>query len=162
MTQAFSLTGTSITPAKGMYADMPNIPQEHNVIFYSATATDVLKAGDVVSLNTASTNTNVPVVIKAAATNEPYGVVVFDPRISENAVGSRIAIAESGNIIWLEAAGAIEVGDKVQFVAATGKVNDTSTATNYYLGTAVTAATADGDLLKIKLNFNLGAAEATT
>ena len=157
MTQAFQLTGSKVTPAKGMYADMPNLPQEHNVIFTSSTATDVLVAGDVVTLDTASTNTNAPVVKKAAATDAPYGVVIFDMVKSETKVGERVAIADNGDIIWLEAAGAIEVGDKVQFVAATTKVNDTTTQTNFYIGTAVTPAAADGDLLQIKLNLNLGA-----
>lgn len=54
------------------------------------------------------------------------------------------------------AAGAIAVGAKLQFNASTRKVDDTTTATNAYIGIAETAAAADGDLIQVKLDFNLG------
>ena len=56
------------------------------------------------------------------------------------------------------AAGAISVGAKLQFNATTRKVDDSTTASNAYIGVAETAASAAGDLIQVKLDFNLGVA----
>lgn len=158
MTQAFNLTGTSITPAKGQYALLPNLPQQHNVEFYSATSTDTLPAGAFVKLNSASTNTDHPVCVVCAVTDVPYGVVVYDVRKPAYKVGERFAIAQTGDVVWCEAASAVDVGDKLQFVVNGWKVDDTATATNAYCGVAMTKASAAGDLIQVKLDFNLGVA----
>ena len=158
MTQAFSLTGTSITPQKGQYALLPNLPQEHNVEFYSATSTDTLPVGALVKLYTSSTSTDHPIAAVCAATDKPYGMVVYDPRKAAYAVGERFAIAKTGDVVFCEAAGAIAVGSKVQFNPTGWKVDDSTTSTYAYIGTAITAASAAGDLVQIKLDFDLGVA----
>lgn len=156
MTQAFSLTAAGTTPAEGMYAYMPNKPHPHNCKFYSGTATDTIHAGAFVKLYASSTSTTNPVVVAAAATDVPYGMVVYDMLKDTNKVGDFVALAQSGESVFLVAAGAIAVGAKLQFNATTRKVDDTTTATNAYIGIAETAAAADGDLIQVKLDFNLG------
>ena len=158
MSQAFNLTGTSITPGKGQYALLPNLPQEHNVQFYSATATDTLPVGAFVKLYGSSTSTTYPVAVVCAATDVPYGMVVYDIRKSAYKVGELFAIAKTGDTVWCEAAGAVAVGAKVQFTASGWKVDDSTTSTYAYVGVAKTAASAAGDLIQVELNFNLGVA----
>ena len=158
MAQAFNLTGTSITPQKGQYALLPNLPQEHNVEFYSSTSTDKLPVGAFVKLYDSSTSTDHPVAVVCAATDIPYGMVVYDVRKPAYAVGERFAIAKTGDVVFCEAAGAVAVGAKVQFAVSGWKVDDSTTSTYAYVGTALTAASAAGDLIQVKLNFNLGVA----
>lgn len=157
MTQAFTLTGTSITPEKGQYALLPNLPQEHNVEFYSSTSTDTLPVGAFVKLYGSSTNTDHPVAVVCAVTDVPYGMVVYDVRKSAYAVGERFAVAKTGDVVWCVAESAVDVGDKLQFTTD-WTVDDTSTSTYAYIGVALTKATAKGDLVQVKLNFNLGVA----
>ena len=158
MTQAFNLTATSITPQKGQYALLPNLPQEHNVEFYSATATDTLPVGAFVKLYASSTSTTHPVAQVCAATDTPYGVVVYDARKGSYAVGEKFAIASTGDKIFCVAAGAIAVGSKLQFNPTGWVVDDTTTGGNAYIGIAETAASAEGDLIQVKLDFTLGKA----
>lgn len=158
MTQAFNLTGTSITPQKGQYALLPNLPQEHNVEFYSSTSTDTLPVGAFVKLYGSSTSTDHPVAVVCAATDIPYGVVVYDVRKPAYAVGERFAIAKTGDVVFCEAAGAVAVGAKVQFNPTGWKVDDSTTSTYAYIGKALTAASAAGDLIQVKLDFTLGVA----
>ena len=158
MTQAFNLTGTSISPTKGQYALLPNLPQEHNVEFYSSTSTDTLPVGAFVKLYGSSTSTDHPVAVVCAATDIPYGVVVYDVRKPAYAVGERFAIAKTGDVVFCEAAGAVAVGAKVQFNPTGWKVDDSTTSTYAYIGKALTAASAAGDLIQVKLDFTLGVA----
>lgn len=158
MSQAFNLTATSITPQKGMYALLPNLPQEHNVEFYSSTSTDILPVGALVKLYASSTSTDHPIATVCAATDVPYGMVVYDARKAGYAVGERFAIAKTGDVVWCEANSAVDVGDKLQMVVSGWKVDDTTTSTYAYIGIALTKAAASGDLVQVKLNFDLGVA----
>lgn len=154
---AFELTSTGIKPVEGLHVYMPNRPQLHNVIFTSSTATDVLKAGQVVTIDTSSTNTECPVVNACAVTSKPFGVVVYDMRKEDTKVGEKVTIAQSGDTVFMVAGGSFSVGAKLQFNASTRKVDDSTTATNYYIGTAITPASADGDLVQVEINTELGA-----
>lgn len=156
MTQAFSLTAAGTKPAEGMYAYMPNKPHIHNAEFYSGTATDTVTAGSFVKLYTSSTSTTRPVVAAAAVTDVPYGMVVYDALKNVHGVGDLVALATTGDSVFLVAAGAISVGAKLQFDASTRKVDDSTTATYAYIGIAETAASAAGDLIQVKLDFTLG------
>lgn len=158
MTQAFSTTATSITPAKGQYALLPNVPSEHNVEFYSGTASDTLPAGAFVKLYASSTNTDHPVAVVCAVTDVPYGMVVYDAFKPAYKVGEKFKIAKSGDEVWCVAHSAVDVGDKLQMVVSDWTVDDTTTATYAYIGVALTKATAEGDLVKVQLNFDLGVA----
>lgn len=156
MTQAFSLTQAGTKPAEGMYAYMPNKPHVHNAKFYSGTSTDTVTAGSFVKLYGSSTSTTNPVVAAAAVTDVPYGMVVYDAVKNVHGVGDFVALAQTGDSVFMVAAGAIAVGAKLQFNASTRKVDDSTTATYAYIGVAETAAAAAGDLIQVKLDFNLG------
>lgn len=156
MTQAFNLVAERPQPIRGAYAYMPNVPHTHNNIFYSSTATDTIKAGDFVKLSSTSTNTACPVVEACAVTDVPVGMVVYDCRLNGFKVGEKVALAKTGDIVWLVANGAITVGAKLQMVDGTVYVDDTATADNAYIGVAQTVATAQGDFVQVELNFNLG------
>ena len=158
MTQAFNTTATSISSQKGQYALLPNLPQEHNVEFYSSTSTDTVPVGAFVKLYSSSTSTTHPVAQVCAATDTPYGMVVYDVRKSDYAVGEKFAIAKTGDVVFCEAAGAVAVGSKVQFNPTGWKVDDSTTSTYAYVGIALTAASAAGDLIQVKLDFTLGKA----
>jgi len=158
MTEAFSMTGTSITPVKGQYALLPNVPSEHNVEFYSATATDTLPVGAFVKLYASSTNTDHPVAEVCAATDVPYGMVVYDVFKPSYKVGDRFKIAKTGDEVWCEVASAVNVGDKLQMVVDGWQVDASGAAGNAYIGVALTKAAAAGDLVKVQLNFDLGVA----
>ena len=54
------------------------------------------------------------------------------------------------------AGGAVTAGAKLQFTAATRKVDDTTTANNAFIGRAITPASADGDIIQVELDFSLG------
>ena len=157
MTQAFNLTATSITPKKGQYALLPNVPSEHNVEFYSATSTDLLPAGAFVKLYASSTSTDHPIAAVCAVTDVPYGMVVYDALKANYKVGERFKIAKSGDEVWCVAESAVDVGDKLQFTTD-WTVDDTATSTYAFIGVALTKAAAKGDFVKVQLNFNLGVA----
>jgi len=152
MTQPFSLTGSSVTPAEGMYAYVPNLPQQHNAIFYSGTSTDKAHAGQVLALNTSSTNKLAPSVVACATTDvAPFGIVVYDARVQEYAVGDKVALAKDGDVIYMVAGGTIAVGDVVTFNASTRKVTKGAGSTTT-IGTAITAG-ATNDLVQIAIKF---------
>lgn len=156
MTQEFNLVAERPQPIRGAYAYMPNTPHTHNNVFYSAEATDVINAGDFVKLSTTSTNTACPVVEACAVTDVPVGMVVYDCRLNGFKVGEKVALAKTGDVVWLVANGAITVGAKLQMVNGTIFVDDTATSRNAYIGTALTKANAQGDFVQVELNFNLG------
>lgn len=139
------LTASSIKPVKGLHAFMPNRPQLHNVI-----ADEVVKAGDIVKQNASQTDALCVHVQKAGVTDAVIGVVVFDSRVTENAVGSKVAIAQAGDVVYMEANGAIVAGAKLQFTADM-LVDDTTTDGNTVIGIARTPATAKGDLIQVEL-----------
>lgn len=156
---AFDLTQTKPTPAEGQYAYMPNIPQAHNVIFAGDDGATI-QAGAVVTLDTTSTNTVAPVVKAAAATDTPYGVVVRSLVKGSWNVGDKLAVAENGSSVFMVASAAIEVGAKLEFDPATRQVATGTTANYSLIGVAETAATAAGDYVQVKLDYNLGTVAA--
>jgi len=136
-------------PIDGLYVYMANEGQLHNVIVATG---NTLKAGNVVTLDTTSTNVYAPVVKGAGATDEPFGVVSYTPIQAQHVAGERIGLAREHDVIWKTAGGAIAVGDKVAFDGTTYKVT-TATSGDVYIGTALTASSADGDLIQVELKF---------
>jgi len=140
-------------PVDGMYVYQANLPQLHNVIV-SASQTDALKSGDAVVLDTASTNTHAPVCLGASAGVVPFGIVTYTPVTNAFNAGERIGIARENDIIWKTADSAIAVGDKV---AITNDMTVKTASTGGVIGTALTPASAKGDLIQVELKFvNLG------
>lgn len=139
------------TPFAGMYVYQANLPQLHNVIV-SASQSTALVSGAIVTLDTSSTNTDAPVALQANVDDKIFGVVTYNPAKNQWAAGDRIAIARNGDIIWMPAAKAVTVGADLYFTSA-NKVTPDATAGNSIVGTALTPASADGDLIQVELQF---------
>lgn len=150
---ALDLNVLKITPRDGLYVYMPNAPQPHNCIVASSiTAENPLKAGDIVTLDSTSTNPHCPVIKKAGVTDTIYGVIPYDA-IKNSYVGNdKVMVAVEGSYIYKIAADAITLGADLYFNTSM-QVTDTATPGNSILGTANTYATATGDFVQVKLKF---------
>jgi hypothetical protein len=150
MAQAFSLTGYNIEPVAGMYAQVPNHPQIHNAVVSSNETTTPVGFGYVVKLDTASTNALVPEVLIDAIATAPFGVVVYDPRTSGYEIGDKVALAQSGDIVYMQVGSTpISVGDPVT-VASGFQCSKATTGSG--IGTAITYGDANG-LVQVELSF---------
>lgn len=136
----------------GMYVYQANLPQLHNVIISEDQST-ALNAGAIVALDSASTNTDAPVVLQADVDDKIFGVVTYNPVKNSFVAGERIAIARENDIIYLPAAAAIAVGADLYFTSA-NKVTSTATPGDSIVGVALTPAAADGDLIQVELHFS--------
>ena len=133
----------------GMYAYMANLPQPHN-IRVSAKQETALNAGAVLTIDTTVTSQYAPAMKQAGTTDRIDGVLVYNPVQNEFVAGDRIAIARSGDFVFMPAGGEITVGTELYFndnneVVATG--------TGSKIGVAYTTATAQGDLIVVELRF---------
>lgn len=140
----------------GMYAYQANLPQPHNPIV-SANQTTALNAGAIVTIDTAVAAPYAPYMKQAAVTDRIDGIVVYNPITNVFEAGDRIAIARSGDILTMPAAGAISAGVPVYFNAS-NQVTATATAGNSIVGIAWTSATAEGDFIDVLLDFQETAA----
>lgn len=138
----------------GMYVYQANLPQLHNVIVSGSQST-ALTAGNVVILDTSSTNTNAPVVLGADTDDVPFGIVTYTPVNSSFPAGERVGIARENDIIWKKADAAIAVGDVVGFKSdyTVIKANPASGVTAGTIGIALTKAAAKGDMIQVQLKF---------
>lgn len=144
---ALNLNDLKITPRKGLYAYMPNVPQPHNCI-----AKEALQAGDIVTLDATATNANCPVVKKAEVTDAIFGVIPADAMKDAYKANEKVMVAVEGSVIYLVANGAVNQGADLYFTAD-GYVTATATAGNSIVGTAQVHAGAKDDLVQVKLKF---------
>lgn len=150
---ALDLNVLKITPRDGLYVYMPNAPQPHNcIVASSVTAEAPLKAGDVVTLDTTSTNPNCPVIKKAGVTDAIYGVIPYDAMKNSYVGNDKVMVAIEGSYIYKIVADAVTLGADLYFNASM-QVTDTATAGNSILGIANTYAAAAGDFVQVKLKF---------
>lgn len=146
---ALSLTALEITPARGNAALLPNQPILQGCKVY-ASETATLVPGDIVALSTGG-SADLIEVKKAAATDEPIGVVVGNPIKTGWKAGERISVFPVGSYVYMETgAASIGRGSKLQFNTS-GQVLATSTASNGYIGIAMTAGVASGDLIVVQV-----------
>ena len=147
---ALGLTNLDIAPVRGNAALLPNQPIIQGAKV-DASESATLKPGDVVTFSTA-TPADAIVVKKAAVTDLPVGVVVGNPIKTGFVAGDSISFFPAGSFVYMESGSStINRGTKVQFDTA-GKVKSTSTASNGYVGTAWTAAAAEGDIIIVKID----------
>lgn len=139
------------TPVAGLYVSMANLPQLHNVIVSATQATELV-AGAVLTLDSASTNTNAPVAKQAAAGDTILGVLVYNPIQTLYKAGDRVAVARENDVIWMPASAAIAAGSLVTF----NENNQVATGTTNTIGVALTPATAEGDFVQVELKFSAG------
>lgn len=152
MTNGISLTNRRITAVKGQAAYLPNQPIIHNcIVDPTQTAGTYLSPGDIVALQPAATLKGLTVVKKAAVTDTPCGVVVFNSIKSGFEANDKVSIFPVNSFVYLPAGAAtITLGAKLQF-NATGQVVATTTASNGYIGIAWTAPSAVGDLIVVQI-----------
>lgn len=146
---ALSLTNMEITPVRGNAALLPNQPILQGCKV-SASETTTLLPGDVVALATGGTADLIEVK-RAAVTDTPIGVVVGNPIKTGWVAGERISVFPDNSYVYMSTGAAtVARGSKLQF-NATGDVVATSTAGNGYVGIAMTAGAAQGDLIIVQV-----------
>lgn len=142
---ALDLNVKNIQPIKGLTV-YEVAPALHNVIVASGT----LKAGDFVKLNTSSTNIDCAEVLSAGASDAVFGIVKFTPVKDSFGEGEKVAIAQSGSVVFCEASGAIAVGAEL-YHTAENKVTSSDPGSGTKYGVALTCATQAGDLIQVQL-----------
>lgn len=162
MTNGISLTNRRMTAAKGQPAYLPNQPIIHNCIVDPTLAANTyLSPGDVVALQSTTALKGVTVVKKAAVTDTPCGVVVFNSIKSGFAANDKISIFPVNSFVYLPAGAAdIKLGDNLQFNAS-GQVVTTTLASNGYIGIAWTASSAENDLVVVQIVPGMEAAASS-
>lgn len=148
---ALNLNVRKITPVDGAYVYMPNAPEPHNCVV-SANQATALKAGAIVTLDTAVSNPHCPVVKQADVDDPVFGVVPVNGLKDSYVAGDKINVAVEGSYIYKTAAAAIALGATVEFTS-TNTVKTAATAGNATLGVANTSAGAANDLVQVKLKF---------
>ena len=144
-----ALTNLEIAPVRGNAALLPNQPILQGCKVY-ASESATLVPGDVVTLSTGG-SADLIEVKKAAVTDEPIGVVVGNPIKTGWVAGERISVFPEGSYVYMPAgAASIARGSKLQF-NTDGEVLATSTATYGYVGVAMTAGVAKGDLIVVQI-----------
>ena len=138
-------------PIPGLYVYQANLPQIHNAVI-SANQSTALTYGAVVTLDSAVSNADAPVIKQAAVTDNIFGVITFNPRKATWAKGERVALARANDIVWLPAAGAIAQG-AVLYFNSSNQVTSTATAGYSIIGKAITSAAAANDFVQVELGF---------
>lgn len=137
-------------PVAGLYAYQANLPQIHNAIVSSNQAT-ALTYGAIVTLDSAASNADAPVIKQADVDEAVFGVITFTPVKAQFTAGERVALARANDIIWMpKATGAIAQGDALYFNSS-NQVTATVTSGNTILGKAVTSAASGDAYVQVEL-----------
>lgn len=118
----------------------------------SATTADLVPgAGVVLTDGGANDPGGIPIVDeRSTATSDIFGVILYNSKINEYEPGDAVEVAASGSVVTMEASAAIVRGASVALVlAAPGEVVTRTTET--ILGVALDKATADGDLIRVRI-----------
>lgn len=142
---------TPNVPVPGLYAYMANLPQPHN-IRVSPNQEDALTAGAILTIDGTATAVNAPAMKQAAVTDRIDGILAYTPLKNTFEKNDVIAVARSGDFVWLPAAAAITAGQELYFNAS-NQVTATATAGNSIVGIAWTSAAAANDLVQVELKF---------
>lgn len=145
-----SLTNRRMTPVRGQAAFLPNQPILHTCILSPAQA-DTVYSGDVVTFDTTqSALAGLIVLKKAAATDVPVGVVVYNALQTGFEANDRISIFDTNAYVYMEAGAAdltagteVSINESGQVVAATSGQG--------VVGIVYEAPTQIGDLIAIKV-----------
>lgn len=144
-----NLTARRMTPVKGQAAFLPNQPILHTCVL-SPAQTGTVYCGDVVTFDTTATGLSELIVLKkAAATDTPVGVVVYNAVQTGFTANERISIFDTNAYVYMEAGAVLSAGTQVG-INATGQVI-AATAGNGVVGIAYTDATKAGDLVVVKI-----------
>lgn len=147
MANGLSLTQRGIRPIKGQAAFLPNQPIIHNCIV-DPSATAALVPGDVVTFASTSL-TDATVVKKAAATDTPCGVVVYNAIKSAFGANDRVSIFPVDSFVYLPAGSAALTNGAAVGINSDGQV--VAASTNAAIGILWTQPAAVGDLVVIQI-----------
>lgn len=156
---AISLTNRYMTPVKGQAAFLPNQPILHTCIV-SPAETNTIMPGDVMTFDTTQGDLDGLIVLKkAAATDVPVGVVVYNAVETKFLKNDRVSIFDTNAYVYMEAGAAnLTAGTEVS-VNSSGQVV-AATAGQGVIGVIYTAPSAIGDLIVIKVKQGKVAASA--
>lgn len=145
-----SLTNRRMTPVKGQAAFLPNQPILHTCVL-SPAETEVITPGDVMTFDTTQTALKDLIVLKKAATTDvPVGVVVYNAIQTGFVANDRISIFDTNAYVYMEAGAAnLTAGTEVS-VNTSGQVV-AATAGQGIIGVVYTAPAAVGDLIVVKV-----------
>lgn len=144
-----SLTNRRMTPVKGQAAFLPNQPILHTCVLSPAQTTPVYP-GDVMTFDTTQTAISDLIVLKkAAATDTPVGVIVYNAIQTKFEANDRISIFDTNAYVYMEAGAVITAGTQLG-INTSGQVV-AATAGNGAIGIAYTASTQAGDLIVVKI-----------
>jgi hypothetical protein len=129
---------------KGVVAAVPN-PVTLSVVLVPVTGT-TLYAGDAVKL--ASGASPMILVDLAASTDPVFGYVIRNQKKSSFLAGDALEIALANSVIVLEAYGAINRGQQIEWYAAGHQVK-ANAGTNPVSGTVLDQSAATGDLIRV-------------
>lgn len=142
------LTQLNIRPTKGQAAFLPNQPIIHNCVVDPSAATPLV-CGDVVTFAT-TTLTNLTVVKKAAATDTPIGVVVYNGIKSGFNANDRVSIFPVNAFVYLPAGAANLTNGTQVGINSSGQVVAATTG-NGAVGILWTQPAAIGDLVAVQI-----------
>ena len=107
--------------------------------------------GQVVKLGTGAYNKPVPVFTPASTSEEGFGVIIYNVRMSTLAANDQVEIAFCGGpVIWMESAAAITAGVTVEYANATNITVQTYSS-GKKIGIALDGASAAGQLVRVIL-----------
>ena len=147
MANGLSLTQRGIRPIKGQAAFLPNQPIIHNCIV-DPSAAAALVPGDVVTFAT-TTLTDATVVKKAAATDTPCGVVVYNAIKSAFVANDRVSIFPVDSFVYLPAGSAALTNGAAVGINSDGQV--VAAGSNAAVGILWTQPAAVGDLVVVQI-----------
>ena len=150
MTNGLSLTQVGIKPVAGQAAFLPNQPIIHNCIVDSAAEANLVP-GDAVTFASTSL-TDATVVKKAAATDTPCGVVVFNA-IKSFAPNDRVSLFPVNSFVYLQAGDADLTNGMLVTFDENGQVVEAEQgeAVVGYIGILWTQPAAVGDLVAVQI-----------
>ena len=147
MANGLSLTQRGIRPIKGQAAFLPNQPIIHNCIV-DPSAEAALVPGDVVTFATTAL-TDATVVKKAAATDTPCGVVVYNAIKSAFGANDKVSIFPVDSFVYLPAGSADLTNGAAVGINSDGQV--VAASTNAAIGILWTQPAAVGDLVVVQI-----------
>ena len=121
--------------------------QSMTVEYYSASASAVVTAGEMVCLGSTVAPNVTKVINGTGLTSAYFGVVLTNPLKSSYAVGDKLEIALLGSIVMVKASAPITAGASLQYAYDTFKFA-TQTASNTIVGVALENAAADASLFR--------------
>lgn len=144
-----SLTNRRMTLVKGQAAFLPNQPILHTCVLSPAETATVVP-GDVMTFDTTQTAISDLIVLKkAAATDTPVGVIVYNALQTGFIANERISIFDTDAYVYMEAGAVVSAGTELG-INTNGQVV-AATAGNGIVGIAYTASTKAGDLIVVKV-----------